>query len=164
MEETASIIFYLNLETESSFHHLPVSAISRRIEQCAVHFSLVPIWPLFSPLEGYGLSSRADITHQSLPLVLKARLTFVATATSQLNPHVYLEKCQSCSSLGAQTLRGQLTVYHLSAAAKASSEQPSSWRGRLGSNGNPRTSFPYGSQDSQKLSTGRGNYFRSGNT
>lgn len=62
----------------------------------------------FSPPESYGLSSSADITHQSSPLVLKARLTFVAAATSQLNPHVYLEKCQPSSSLCTQTLRGQL--------------------------------------------------------
>lgn len=110
MEETASIIFSLNLETKCSFPGPPASPKSRRIKQCTVHFSFMPTGPFFFPLEGYGLSSWADITHQSSPLVLKARLTFVAAATSQLNPHVYLEKRQSPSSLSAQTLRGCLVA------------------------------------------------------
>lgn len=108
LEETASIIFYSNLETKCNFPGPPVSTKSRRIKQCAMHFPFAPIWPFIFFLEGYGLSSWADITYQSSPLVLKARLTFVAAATSQLNPHVYLEKCQSPSSLSTQTPQGWL--------------------------------------------------------
>lgn len=99
LEETVSIISYLNLETKCSFPGPPDSTKSSSV-QCISH--LCPFGIFFS-LEGYGLSSWTDITHQSSPLVLKARLTSVAAATSQLNPHVYLEKCQSSCSLTSQT-------------------------------------------------------------
>lgn len=55
-------------------------------------------------------------------------------------------------------------VYQLQQKRQLSTLLPGEPTRTQDSNGNPWTSFPYGSQDSQKLSIGRGNYFRSGDT
>lgn len=97
------------------------------------------------------------------PSVLKARLTFVAEATSQPNPHVYLEKCPSFSSPRTQTLQCWFMAT-FTYCSKGLIWAIFTWKGNRNSNGNPWSTFPYGSQDTQKLSIGRWNYFKSGDT
>lgn len=94
-----------------SFPGPSVSTKSRRINQHAAYFSFKPIWPLFflPPREFWPLI----FSWQYIPItpsVLKARLTRVAAATSQLNPHVYLEKCPSFSGPRTQTSQRWLMV------------------------------------------------------
>lgn len=89
------------------------------------------------------------------PLVLKARLTFVAAATSQLNPHVYLEKCQSFSSPRTQTLQWWLMAAFPS-CSKSLIWATFTWRGSWNSNGNPWTTFPMGARTPRSSALGNG--------